>query len=324
MSTARLEQLQEEYSRASGYLVERGAGGLWARPSWITGTMTLDQLALADFAKLPAMGVAPAVIERLKAGWFGLSRGNNPDLDDIIGRAGRLIAGRHDRLSDTPVGLTFFSQFNAAAHWAPSAVLLHIPLVASLDVLNTFARELMVWRDEPALTPPSRLQTIRSVVADGLDFIVVRKKWMSAEMARMLQIYRDTARGPDDRWQRFGYACALTQRCWILLHEYGHVALNHDPRARGLDAQEHEFAADAFATDAFAQAPPGAKNDMFPLALALPWFFDFLDAAERRLPDPPPDSTHPTAAQRRARVRERVADWYEGAAGDAAFASVGL
>ena len=270
------------------------------------------------------MGIAPAVIERLKAGWFGLSRGNNPDLDDIVGRAGRLIPGRHDPLTDTPVGLTFFSQFNAAAHWAPSVVLLHIPLVFSLDVLNTFARELMVWRDEPALTPPSRLQAIGSVVADGLDFIVVRKKWMSPDMARMLQIYRDTARGPDDRWQHFGYACALTQRCWILLHEYGHVALNHDPRARGLDAREHEFAADAFATDAFVHAPTDAMRDMFPLAVALPWLFDILEAAERRLPGLPQDSTHPTAAQRRARVRERVADWYEGSPDEAAFASLGL
>jgi hypothetical protein len=103
------------------------------------------------------------------------------------------------------------------------------------------------------------------------------------------------------------------------------VALRHAADATGRKAQEQEFAADAFATEAFARNPQNLPRDMFPIEVAVPALFDILEAAERRLPTLPPEATHPTAAQRRERVSKLIAGWPTWQTPeDAAFASVGL
>lgn len=318
----RLEKLQEAYSKSAGYTVDRSDVGLWARPSWMSVPPTRDELMEQDFARLQT--THPTVVLRMKAGWFGLSIQNNPDLGDVVRLSQHFLGTRFKEVTDTPVGLTFFPNFNAAAY--PSSlgqlILMHVPLVFSLDALNTFARELQVWRHEPQLAAPGRLEVLKTVIVDGLDFIVLRKAWMSTETMRMLEIYRNTARGPDDRWHRFGYSCALTQRCWILLHEYGHVVLGHGP-APGAKAHDNEFAADAFATELIAHAT--RPDNMFPLEVALPLLFDILEAAERRLTASRTESTHPTATQRRERVRKLVDGWLERQTPeDAAFGPIGL
>jgi hypothetical protein len=240
-------------------------------------------------------------------GWIPLSESNNPDLAAVILDVRSELGDRRTNVIE--VGLTFHPVFNAHAYVYKRFVLLHAPLVYSLDWLATFSVALASLR--PLAQEQGRLDDQIAAIEKGatevLDVIAGVKRWGTPDMSNALDAYQG-AQGPDLRYARLGHAIGATQRMWIVLHEFSHI-LNRD-RQIGAKVPEQEFAADLFATNTCEQifARRRATHSRT-VATAIPLFFDILEALERRIPTR--STTHPPARERLARVRASTSHWAE-------------
>jgi hypothetical protein len=276
----------------------------------------MDQSVTKDLA-------GTGILERALDGWRGLSETNNPDLFAATACARELLSMNDYSVGNAPVGLGFVPTFNAWHHrtfWG-SVALISVPLVVSLDALNTLemARQHHLSQDETLDSPLP--DTIRTAIIAGGDFIGGRAEWLSSQWGDFLKTSL-SCDGPNFRWSRMGYYSAMTQRCWILLHEFGHAFLDHRP-TRGHAAFEQEFAADKFATEVLSCADDDIRerHALMPCEIAIPTLFEFLEVAEGRSPEK--SDTHPSMSERRQRQMEMKPNWeFEGTLKEALYGTI--
>jgi hypothetical protein len=261
----------------------------------------LDQNVVAD----PKQS---GILDRSLDGWRGLSEKNNLDLAAAADCARELLAKNGWDAATIPVGLGFVGAFNAWHHrtiWG-SIALIDVPLVVCLDALNTISLALGDVLQRDPIDSHLLNSIIKSFVAGG-DFMGGRSNWFSSASAALLDVSL-ALDGPNLNWSRTGYFIAMTQRCWIILHEFGHAILYHR-HTRGGSAKAQEFEADEFATTILDSADDEIRRRFTLKApdVAIPLLFEYLELADG--PKPEHYDTHPLASERRERQRILRPEW---------------
>lgn len=190
----------------------------------------------------------------------------------------RMLPEHTNKLDDVPVGYAVIPYVNAGAHTTPWGHVIRLQYgLVYLDYLNEWLLEAV----DPNL---SKTELLRS----GVDTIAF------GGPLKGVQRYDSGAIGP---FARMGYNLGLLQRTWILLHEYGHVMLDHRNGMKGKASFQQEFDADEFAIRAWCRhgEGSGAKPAVF-----LSFLFSLLAAAERLIAEV--SETHPPIKERKDKI----------------------
>lgn len=300
---AYLRRFQMKRCESHDVTIRSENDGVWAYFDRTKYKKWLPQEPLHIRELLIEQGLSKEAATRISMGAVPLSSSNNPDLGDAVKLCQLILTKRGYNIERIPVGLGLMRYFNAGTYnvLGGYVIILHTGLVIGLDLMNSW---LMMFENLSKLE--QNATPYRTRVLNALDFFAGERGFIS-------RVVSDEELKEITETSRIGYTIGFTQRCWILLHEYGHAVLSHK-HLGGSGSIHQEYEADEFATRTLIEHPPNL--DLYlkwapwaPLDFALKYLFGIRHAAESVYPIP--KISHPSAIDRFRRTWE-IASEYEG------------
>lgn len=296
-------------------------------PEWVTAVATrraqveegLNRVASGQPSGGP---VDPAAVEEWAA--YVRARGRrthrtelrNERIQNLRERALEMMGTEAQPLLRVPVGRVPLASLNAAAIRSPSGgavILLHAGLELQLEYFIT-CWEAMRTRCPPA--PTERLSREAEEALIGIGMVVSESTIDPAKLRENAPFLFSLLSGENDAYFR-SLLHVLHAEVFVLLHEYGHIALGHHTAAathelhlgqvsveRFTYDQEREFAADKFACDVLARAHRGDSSNLIYKVVSIGFLFMYFELMDiwKSVDYSSEGQTHPPPAERWGRI----------------------